>query len=342
MQDILNIFVIETELQYLALHSINNQIDQLDESIVFTTSSRVYDRLRSDCFDSYLITRSSSGWLGRLIRIRKNLRLYRAIIKSSNKEYSEINFHVPRIDNVHNNLAINYLRYHFSVSKINVRLIPDGAINIFSCLLSPEKREKQNRWLKNSGFRLFPDLKFMQYDGDELGANADIVDKIYSFEGVETSYPKHKLCNIRLPLAANKEPNGASAALVIGQNFLQLKTASQEFIDQVSEKIQAILEEASVGRIDYAPHPRSEFNEFFQPGYNVLGDDYLCVEECIAAGGYSHVISCYSSALINSKIMLGDEIEAISVGLDSFPFPDSTQSLRLIDCYKKLGINVIS
>jgi hypothetical protein len=223
-----------------------------------------------------------------------------------------------------------------------VRLIPDGAINIFSSNLSERKLRRQGRWLKNFGFRLFPDMKFMRYSGDELGADADIVDKIYSFEGVETSYPEQKVCNIRLPVAVNKEIDEASAALVIGQNFLQLKTAPQEFIDQVSEKIQAILDKEAVSRIDYAPHPRSEFREFFQSDYNVLRGDYLCVEECIAAGNYSHVISCYSSALINSKIMYGDEIEAISVGLDSFPFPDNSQSARLIDCYKKLGIDVIS
>lgn len=342
MQDILNIFVIETELQYLALHSINKQMDQPYDSIVFTTSSRVYERLQSEEFDSYFVSRDSRGWLGRLIRIRKNLNFYLMVIRASGRNYEEINFHVPRIDNIHNNIVINCLKHHFKGCSINVRLIPDGAINIFSNTLSDKKLKRQDRWSNNFGFRLFSDMKFMKYSGDELGADAAIVDKIYSFEGVETSYPKHKICNIRLPFVANKEPDGASAALVIGQNFLQLKTASQEFIDQISEKIQAILDGASVDRVDYAPHPRSGFNEFFQPDYNILRGDYLCVEECIAEGGYSHVISCYSSALINSKIIYGSRIEAISVGLDSFPFPDSAQSVRLIDCYKKLGIDVVS
>jgi hypothetical protein len=342
MQDTLNIFVIETELQYLALLSIKHLVDNESESIIFTTSPRVYERLCSEQVECHLVSRQSSGWIGRLIRIRKNLHLYLAAIKSLGHTFSQIHLHVPRIDNVHNNIAIHFLKYHLPSAQINVRLIPDGAINIFSCALSPAKIKKQKRWAKNIGFRLFPDMKFMQYSGDELGADSDIVDKIFSFEGMETSYPQHKICNIRLPLTADSSTVEKNAALVIGQNFLQLKTASKSFIDSVSEKIQSLVDKEAVSRIDYAPHPRSEFDEFSQPSYQRLRDEYLCVEEHIAKGDYKYVISCYSSALINSKIMLGDEINAISVGLGDFPFSDKSQSNKLIESYKKLGIEVIN
>jgi hypothetical protein len=67
----------------------------------------------------------------------------------------------------------------------------------------------------------------------------------------------------------------------------------------------------------------------------------LCIEEKIAEGGYEHIVSCYSSALINSKIMFGDDINIYSIGLDCFPFLDNSQRDKLITAYQSLGIKVL-
>lgn len=341
MYKALNIFVVETELQYLAYAAIRKIQPDNSSSIVFTTSDRVFNRLNIDGCPCDLVSRGSSGWLGRLILLRKNLALYKKRIGQQSNSYSEINFHVPRIDNIHNNIAINFLKYHFSYVKVNIRLIPDGAINIFSCELSTSKLRRQKRWLGNIGFKLFPDMSYHFYSGDELGAESGAVDRIYCFRGVETSYPEDKIFMIDLPISVASNDSSDKSILVIGQNFLQLGTVPEDYINKVSNEVYRLVNSLSATRIDYAPHPRSSYNEFGKTEYSVIDDEYLCIEEQIAKGGYEHIVSCYSSALINSKIMFGEDINTYSVGLDSFPFADQSQRDKLIKAYQDLGIKVI-
>jgi hypothetical protein len=341
MDHTLNIFVIETELQYLAYLAIKEYVSSNMPTLVFTTSDRVYARLNSDGVDCDLVIKESRGWVGRMIRLRRNLALYKNRIDQKGLNFSEINFHVPRIDTLLNNIAINYFRNHYNYAHLNVRLIPDGAINIFSCDLSESKKRKQKRWLSDFGFKFFADMNYYSYSGDELGADADAVDRIYCFQGVETNYPDEKKCQIELPITASIEKKEAESVLVVGQNFLQLGTASESYIDTVSVAVLNLVSEFSSGQADYAPHPRSQYNEFRMDDYSVIEHNYLCVEELIAEGNYKHIISCYSSVLINSKIMYGDSINTYSVGINKFPFPDKNQAKILTDAYKNIGVKVI-
>ena len=338
--DELNLFVIETELQYLAFIAIN-KISTSKYSIIFTTSDRVYKRLCDEGIECSFISRESHGWFGRLSKIRANLAFYKEKILEFNCIFTTINLHFPRIDSIHNNIVINYLKHNFTGAKVNVRLIPDGAINIFSSNLSAAKIEKQKSWMNNIGFRLIRGLEYYPYRGDELGVDAEIVDRIYCFEGVQTGYPIHKLYMINLPISCDDNKKSGGSVLVIGQNFLQLNTASREYVERVSDAIYGLIKNISSGQADYAAHPRSSFNEFGRWEYDFVENDYLCIEEKIAEGGYQYVISCYSSALINSKIMFGDNIKTYSVGLDCFPFKSSSQREKLISAYKSLGIEVL-
>jgi hypothetical protein len=93
MYNTLNIFVIETELQYLAYTAIRKIQSGNNLSIIFTTSLRVYNRLCSDGVSCDLVSRKSSGWVGRLIRLRKNLALYKKRILELKNDFSEINCH---------------------------------------------------------------------------------------------------------------------------------------------------------------------------------------------------------------------------------------------------------
>lgn len=332
--------MIETELQYLAYTSIK-QVEEGKPSITFTTSVRVYKKLCDDGVECNIMSRESHGWLGRLKKIKFNLALYKEKILALKCTFKQINLHFPRIDNVHNNIVINYLKHNFRDARINVRLIPDGAINIFSSKLCTSKLEKQRRWVNNIGFRLSQGLEYYAYIGDELGADADIVDRIYCFEGVKTGYAEHKLHMINLPISCDNKKSLGSSVLVIGQNFLELNTVSREYVDRVSDAISVLVKNISSRKVDYAAHPRSSFDEFGRSEYNYIDNDYLCIEEKIAKGGYEHIVSCYSSALINSKIMFGDNIKAYSFGLNCFPFKNSSQREKLLSAYHSLGIEVL-
>jgi hypothetical protein len=225
--------------------------------------------------------------------------------------------------------------------KVNVRLVPDGVINIFSAELSASKIRKQKKWLRNFGLKLFPDMRYSDYRGDELGADSEYVDRIYYFNGLKTNYAKDKIVLVDLPISASPVLEDGESVLVVGQNFLRLGVATESYVEKVSKEMHQLVKSFSSDRVDYAPHPRSIKNEFEREEYTAIDDDYLCVEELIAKGGYKHVISCSSTALINSKIMLGDKINTYSVGLDCFPFPDTTQRERLLTAYRELGVNVI-
>jgi hypothetical protein len=336
---ILNVFIIETELQYLAFLAIKMKFDNSAQMLVFSTSTRVYERIINDGYECDYINKDFSGWLGRYIGLRKNLSLYKTRIEMKGLNFTEINLHLPRIDSSNNNLAINFLKNNFSSATVNVRLIPDGAINIFSEELSTKKLKNQKKW--RDKYRLSSSLNFYTYSGDELGADAEIVDRIYSFRGVELSYPKEKIILIDFPVKKVDAEANINRVLVVGQNFLQLGTVTKEVVGDISQTINEIVKSIPSNITYFAPHPRSVFDEFNSDDYILVKDSYLCVEEYIAKAGFTHIISCYSSVLINSKIMFGDKINVYSVGIKSIPFLSESQSDKLTHVYRDLGIEVV-
>lgn len=337
----LNVFTIETELQYLAFIAVSNKAISDGEMLIFTTSIRVYERLKKDGYECDLINKNFSGWLGRIIGLKKNLSLYKKRIVAKNHHFSEINLHLPRIDSLNNNLAINYLQSRFTQAKVNVRLIPDGAINIFSESLSARKIRKQKKWQNSLGLKLFINSKYYAYDGDELGAEAGVVDRIYCFQGLSLNYPKEKLFKVDLPITSSGSEVESDDVLIIGQNFLELGTVSETIVTQLSDRMNKLAAAVSSGNVYYAAHPRSGYNEFWHEGYSKVENDYLCIEELIAKGRFKHVVSCYSSALINSKLLFGRKVNVYSVGIDKVSCLNESQSDKLIKAYQDLGINVV-
>ncbi len=348
-----NLFLLQTELQCLAYQSIQKHLEPNSRNALFTTVKSVYNHLVSSEASVTLISKVSHGWIGRLLTLRRNLKRIKQAIGFPAPP--NIYYHVSRIDSLFSNLVIAYLQFHFPNSEVKVRLIPDGAINIFSTQISSHKIEKLKYWDRDISFRLFSDLSVTPFSGDELGANAPFVDRIYSFKGVNTHYPQEKICNIKFPELLNnsiehpgdiKRINRASdtdfkRAVVIGQNFLQLGTASTDYVSDVSRAIENVLNGLGITSIDYVPHPRSAKKEFWCDHFNWVECDVLCVEQLIAGGEYTHVISCYSSGLLNSKLIMGDDIRAISVGIDMFPFRNEQQRLKLRQAYLTSGIELV-
>lgn len=338
---IVNTFIIETELQYLAFIAIKNNVLCDQSVIIFVTSQRVYERLLQDGYQCEYINKDFSGWLGRLIGLKKILILYKKRIYEHNKSCSEINLHMPRIDSLYNNLVINYLKSHFTQAKINVRLIPDGALNIFSSQLSDAKTRKQTKWQNSISLNHFINSAYYTYEGDELGANAEAVDRIYCFQGLELSYPSEKLYNVTLPIKNEESEIKSDDVLVIGQNFLELGSAPKSIVDKLSIDMKELAAGISKGDVYYAAHPRSSYDEFLQENYIKVDNDYLCVEELIATGKFKHIVSCYSSVLINSKLIFGSEVNVYSLGIKEVSCIDEFQSAEIINTYQDLGINIL-
>lgn len=342
--DQINVFFLETELQCLAYRNIRAKLGEGAPYVLLATLKSVYDYLNCRGEETIFLDKESHGWLGRFIRVRKNLRTVRLAIQEQNPVPSEIHYHTSRIDGLFSNLMVGYLKYHFPSAEVHTRLIPDGAINIFSTQISERKVERLMHWSRDWAIRLFPDMKITNISGDELGADVDEVDRIYCFEGVATHYPENKIQRVPLmngQLDATNDSQIERKALVIGQNFLQLGTANKVYVDAVSQKIKNFLEMQNIETVDYVPHPRSKYNEFWDESYNWVENKELCVEQLIATGHYTHIISCYSSALINSKIIMGEGVQVLSVGLEAFPFRSQEQANQLSSAYQKAGIQLM-
>ena len=342
--DQINVFFLETELQCLAYRNIRAKLGEQTPYVLLATLTSVFDYLNDHGEETLFLDKDSHGWLGRFIRLRKNLRTVRLAIEAKSSAPKEIYYHTSRIDGLFSNLMVGYLKYHFPKAQVHTRLIPDGAINIFSTEISSRKVKKMEHWRRDWGIRLYPDMQITNIKGDELGADVDEVDLIYCFEGVATHYPANKVQ--RVPLMAKtmdavNDSHVEPKALIIGQNFLQLGTANKIYVDAVSNTIKQYLQAQGIQHVDYVPHPRSTYKEFWDESYRWVDNQELCVEQLIASGQYSHIISCYSSALINSKIILGDQVDVLSVGLNAFPFRCQEQRDQLSKAYAQAGIQLI-
>lgn len=342
-QDV-NIFFLETELQCLAYKNIRSYIGEKSHYVVLSTLKSVNDHLLALGKNPYYLDKECHGWFGRLKKLRKNLKISRLSIESIVRTPSVINYHTSRIDGLFSNLLINYLRHHFPSAKINVRLIPDGAINIFSTTIGNKKLIRLKRWSNDIAVRFFHDMKITMLAGDELGADSEEVDRIYCFEGIDSHYDPKKI--VRIPIISNIEKGGSnnginsSKALVIGQNFLELETASPQYVHKVGKKIENLIDKENINGVDYIPHPRSTEKEFWSPNYNCPENKWLCVEELILNGAYTHIYSCYSSALINSKVIMGGDVKVVSVGLEQFPFRSAKQLQQLRAAFLRAGIEL--
>lgn len=341
--DQINIFFLETELQCLAYKNIRATLSEEAAYLPFVTLNSVYDYLMDQEEPVQFLNKEVHGWLGRLLRFRKNLRKIKKAIKLINPDPKEINYHTARIDGFFSNLIVGYLQYHFPNSVVHARLIPDGAINVFSTKISKSKKRKLFHWSRDWAVRLLPDMKITRIWGDELGADVDIVDRIYCFEGVKTPYPKHKI--FRVPLLHSRQAANDGIikpkALIIGQNFLQLGTASKLFVDTIASEIKKLVNELDITDVDYIPHPRSDYKEFWDDEFTWVKQTELCSEQLIATGRYTHIISCYSSVLLNSKLIMGNTVDVYSVGLEAFPFRDQNQREQLNSVYEEAGIQFV-
>lgn len=342
--DQINIFFLETELQCLAYETIRDTLSEQASYLPFVTLTSVYDYLMDHEEPAQFLNKEVHGWLSRLLRFRKNLRIIKKRIKEISVDPKEINYHTARIDGFFSNLIVGYLQYHFPTSSIHARLIPDGAINVFSTTISKSKKRKLFHWSRDWAVRLLPDMKITKIWGDELGADVDIVDRIYCFEGVKTPYPKRKIHRVPLLHSRQAANDGEikPRALIIGQNFLQLGTASKLFVDSVSKEIKRLVEEFNIQEVDYIPHPRSACKEFWDEDYTWINQTELCSEQLIATGRYTHIFSCYSSVLLNSKLIMGSSVDVYSIGIDLFPFRDHCQKEQLETVYNQAGIELIA
>lgn len=337
-----HLFVVETELQLLAAMAIEQQyISGLAETAhYFLTSGKLKNAAEERGIrNTHMLNRQhKGGWLGKVRFLKDNVRTVLAVASNAKASGRDLVLYIPRLDDIYNNILAGKCRKEFG-NSCRVALLPDGALNIFSGEIPEATQRKLWKWALK--LRLFaPDYPVLQFSGDELGADSEYIDIIYSFFGIKTGYPAEKERYINFP-GRKLSGEAAANAIIIGQNFLAFRQDNHHFVDGVTVEIENLLGMLKPDKVFYARHPRAESDEFRVECAELVSGPYLCIEEVIATLGCRYVISCSSTVLFTAQMVVPD-IESYAVGAAENPTQDSRQRDRLLDAMRVSGVRIVS
>lgn len=335
-----HLFIVETELQLLAAMAIEDQYLSVscDVAHYFVTSDKLLNAAAERGRENLtLLNRNHHGGLiGKVCFIKENTRVVINVAENITAHGGTCVLYVPRIDDIYNNV----LTAQFRRKKLGkVALLPDGALNIFSSNITAACRRNLKKWSLKLRL-LAPGYRVLQYDGDELGADSEWIDIIYSFNGLDTGYCADKERYIQFPVQFS-ETGKSDNAIIIGQNFLAYQQANHGFVSTVTAEIKSLLGVLKPERIFYAPHPRALTAEFRTDDMEPVSGSYLCIEEMIAVLGCCYVISCNSTALFTARL-IDPSIRCYAVGAEDSPTQNKHQRESLLSAMRESGITVVT
>ena len=227
----------------------------------------------------------------------------------------EIVIHTYQIFSERVNYVIKHLQKTFPHATVHVRLIPDGTLNL--------TRRPMHGWRRLphlfNHFKWFwyPKINHYSYRGDRLGADADIVDRIYLPEGFPNEYDQNKIHWIKMPKTpAPADGSGQRTALVVGTALTQTRVCSRADMARAARRLRETVDAYQIDKAYYKLHAKEDENhkELWSDGYELLRTD-LCIERLIIANHYDLVIGNVSTSMMTSKLML-PEMNVVSCGLD--------------------------
>ncbi len=335
-----HLFIVETELQLLAAMAIENQYLSVDRDVAhyFVTSDKLLNAAAERGRENLtLLNRNHhGGLLGKVCFIKENTRAVINVAENITACGGACVLYVPRIDDIYNNV----LTAQFRRKKLGkVALLPDGALNIFSSNITAAYCKNLKKWSLKLRL-LAPGYSVLQYDGDELGADSEWIDVIYSFYGLNTGYCADKERYIAFPVQFSKAAESDNA-IIIGQNFLAYQQTNHDFVGAVTAEIDNLLGVLKPQRIFYAPHPRALTAEFRTDDMEPVSGSYLCIEEMIAVLGCRYVISCNSTALFTARL-INPAIQCYAVGAEDSPMQNEHQRESLLSAMRDSGITVVT
>lgn len=337
-----HLFVVETELQLLAAMAVEQQcVSAADETTYYFLTSEKLLSIAGErgVKNRFLLDRHhKGGLLGKIRFLKSNTGSVLAVARECVGEGHAFTLYVPRIDDIYNNVIAGKCRKEFGTA-CQVALLPDGALNIFSDKISSATKHRLRNWAWKLRL-LAPGYPVLQFTGDELGADSEYIDIIYSFRGIKAGYPSEKERYINFP-EQNVPAEASVSAIIIGQNFLAFRQGNHDFVDGVTVEIDNLLGKLKPDRVYYARHPRAESDEFRVESAALVSGPYLCIEEVIAALGCRYVISCSSTVLFTAKMVIPD-IESYAVGAAENPAQNSRQRERLLDVMRISGVRIVS
>lgn len=320
MSGSVSVYFVKTELEALASEIIAKQFGDKSTNLLAYSGKKPPYLINPKAFQKSLefSYKKENKFLSEKRSIHSNLEMLSHDIRVFNPKPDDIYVHLPRLSTSKTNYAINYLTKEFPLSTVRVRLIPHGVVSVSLIPLALSKRLKLFRRRFHPTNIFFPSLKYYPPKNDLMGGLDDIVDRIYTFQGIATPYPPQKvfeLSGLRNYIQSTPKSKPERSAIVIGQPLVDNGLISEADHAIVAQKIYDWLQENSFQTIYYSKHPRSgDRLDFFQADYELLEQDGP-VEVALCEIQPEVVISCYSTALATAKALFGNEIRSLSFGL---------------------------
>ena len=343
MTNSISVYFVKTELESLAAEMIAEQEGSDGANLLMHSGAARPYFMNPDIFSciSSFSQENTKGILKEKRSIYKSLQHLEDHIRKINSNPEIIYIHLPRLSTSKTNYAINFLISSFPCSTVQVRLIPHGVATTNLININLSKRLKLIR-RKFSPSRIFiPKIKYYPPSHDLVGGLDDIVDRVYTFQGITTPYPQEKVVEptgLREPLRNTQKTSIGRTAVIIGQPLLDNNLITEQNHTIITQRIKSWLKDNNFQTIYYSEHPRSKGQrDFFQEDYKILNQEGA-IEIALCEIQPDVVISCFSTALVTAKVLFGDQIQALSFGLaDSL----SEQKDSLSALFKRLNIELL-
>ncbi|MBM97414.1 MAG: hypothetical protein CMI09_16365 [Oceanospirillaceae bacterium] len=328
-----HLFFVETELQALSAIAIV-RTEFLSEPLFLVTSKSILKYLTEKGYSVEYVGNRPRGWFGRFIGM---LELTDQVCRYG--YMGSLTLYVARLDTFLCNVLVGSCLKRLGINNVDICLLPDGSLNLIKEDASERWNNESRNWLKKIAYGFFGRLALAEIYGERIGADMDVVKRIYCFNGLGEHYPENK--KIQIPsfndIGDSTIPN---TAIVVGQPLSRAGAMQDEIILNITQAIKNYLDSVGVDKVLFAPHPRSDKNELMDEAYGILEHDSLCLEEYLQDNPAAYIVSCSSTVLFNAKLMYGNSIESVAVGIEHLQaVPESLKGM--MESYSNIGVRLL-
>ncbi len=343
MKGSVSVYFVKTELEALAAEIIATQFESESLNVLAYSGKSSPFFIKPNVFKiSIEFARiKQKGFLSEKKAVCKSLEELSFEIKKLTSDPENIYIHIPRLSTSKTNYAINYFIKKFPSSTVCVRLIPHGIVSINLIPLTFSKRLKLLRRKYHPTNLVFPFLRYYPPRHDLIGGSDKIVDRVYTFKGISTPYVSEKVVEIsgvKNYIQGIQNNNSIRSAVVIGQPLIKNGLITDEDHAFVKREILDWLKYNSYQIVYYSKHPRSgDILDFYDKKYRIIEQEGA-VEVFLCKIQPDVVISCFSTALATAKVLLGDDVRAISFGLE---LTQTDKKKEISTFFKSIGVEML-
>jgi hypothetical protein len=186
-------------------------------------------------------------------------------------------------------------------------------------------------------------VKYHPYSGRAFGEDRSEIIGVYGFNSDLIPCEPGKKRHIPTPGFSRRTLSGNSCLFLDQPYQRYFETAQWEAIQQ---KTLSYLLSLNGGSLHYKNHHfgRKQDEEYYSRHGFMIVHDQRCIEQFFGDLGCNIAISYSSSALLNLKLLYGDNVRCISLIKLIDKIPRSTErqlNRQIIDLYEKVGVDVV-